>query len=125
MKIKIHALEGKIKNAEALSAPKSDTFEFDAKEEEKELIFTDAEQKKFYRHIGGKPAKPGKEKIDPFKDIIRTMLIIFEGKVEFHASKEKVGSVERVGSVWRCCYFEFLNSECGCVGLYGRCVRRD
>lgn len=74
-----------------MSAPKYETFEFDGKEEEKEIIFNDVEQKRFYKHIGGKPAKPGKEKIDPFKDVIKTMLIIFEGKVDYKEGKEKVG----------------------------------
>ena len=41
--MKIQNLEGKIKKAEDMSAPKYETFEFDGKEEEKEIIFNDVE----------------------------------------------------------------------------------
>ncbi len=64
----------------------------ESKEEEKAAVeFTDKEQKAFYKHIGGKPPKPGKEKFDPFKNVIKTLLVIFEGKIDYKESKEKVG----------------------------------
>lgn len=47
--------------------------------------------KTFAKHLGGKPPKAGKpEKPDPFKDVIRGMVTIFEGNTQYKGSKEKV-----------------------------------